>query len=58
MKKILFILTACGILVIGGLITSYIYFNYTDYITYQNGIFVSKEVDNCNEATSCLYQTL
>ena len=58
MKKALFILTVCGVLIIGGLITRYIYFNYTEYATYQNGIFVSREAGNDHEAASGVYQTI
>ncbi len=55
MKKVLFIITVCGVLALGGIITSYFYFHYTDYVTYQNGIFVSKEVGSSDAAADDLY---
>ncbi|WP_171903739.1 hypothetical protein [Cellulosilyticum sp. I15G10I2] len=58
MKKALFILTVCGVLILGGLITKYIYLNFTEYATYQNGIFVMKEEGNINETARYLYKTL
>lgn len=58
MKKVLFIITICSIVVIGGILTTYMYLNYADYITYQNGIFVNREGIDLYEATDHLYQSL
>jgi len=58
MKKVLFIITICSIVVIGGILTTYMYRNYADYITYQNGIFVDREGIDSYETANYLYQRL
>ncbi|MDF2612837.1 MAG: hypothetical protein K0S71_623 [Clostridia bacterium] len=58
MKKAIFIITICSLIVIGGILTTYMYLNYADYITYQNGIFVSKEGVSLYETANCLYKSI
>lgn len=58
MRKALVVLTICSVLVLGGLVTTYIYLNYTARGTYENGIFVNKEVKDLYETDYCLHQTV
>lgn len=58
MKRVWVILTLCCVVIIGGIITTYLYLNYADYITYQNGIFVNGEGNDSYEATDYLYKSL
>ena len=56
MKKALLVITICSILVAGGIVTTYMYLHYADCSTYQNGIFVGREVTQFYEAANGLYK--
>lgn len=58
MKKMIFFLVLCGVLVAGGITATYAYLHYTDCSTYQNGIFVSRDVNGADETADCLYKSL
>lgn len=55
MKKFVLLVTFCTLIIIGGMITTYIYMSMQDHMVYKNSLFVSKEVSPLYGDTSYLY---